>query len=80
MADSQHGARAGDDCSRRRTAGGGPGFIDLIRGHVYKENNILFNMADQLITGPACSTLCGAYGVACQRRFEGRTGTNWRRW
>jgi hemerythrin-like domain-containing protein len=47
------------------------GYIQLIRGHINKEDRVLFNMADQAVTGRDCDKLCDAYGVVCQRRFEG---------
>ena len=53
--------------------GGGRGFIELIRNHIFKENNILFNMADQMVDPSGCRKLCDAYSEVCRRRFEGRT-------
>ncbi len=49
------------------------GYIDLIRGHILKEDNILFEMADQAVRGSACDRLCGGYGAVCARRFEGHS-------
>jgi hemerythrin-like domain-containing protein len=73
MADALPGARAGDEQARKILVNSGRGYIDLIRGHILKEDNVLFNMADQLVSGPACRTLCDAYGVVCARHFEGHT-------
>jgi hemerythrin-like domain-containing protein len=66
-------ARAGDEHARRRLLKAGLGYVQLIRGHILKEDNILFNMADQLIDEPACRSLCAAYDGVCQRRFDGCT-------
>jgi len=67
------GARAGEPDARQILANAARGYINLIRAHIGKEDNVLFNMADQMVTGPACRSLCDAYGVVCQRRFEGMT-------
>jgi len=66
-------ARQGDADARAKLERAGRGYVALIRGHILKEDNILFNMADQLIDAPACSSLCAAYDGVCQRRFDGCT-------
>ncbi len=73
MAKSIPGARQGETEARRILVNAARGYIKLIRGHITKEDNVLFNMADQAVTGPACQKLCEAYDVVCQRRFEGMT-------
>jgi hypothetical protein len=73
MAKSLPGARAGDPEARQVLVNSARGYVNLIRSHINKEDNVLFNMADQMVTGPACRSLCDAYGVVCQRRFEGLT-------
>jgi hemerythrin-like domain-containing protein len=73
MAKSLPGARAGDPEARQVLVNSARGYVNLIRAHIGKEDNVLFNMADQMVTGPACRNLCDAYGVVCQRRFEGVT-------
>jgi len=66
-------ARAGDEDDLARLANAGRGYVDLLRNHIVKEDNVLFNMADQLVSGPACQRLCADYDVVCARHFEGRT-------
>lgn len=66
-------ARKGDPEARDVLVNSGRGYIELIRAHINKEDNVLFNFADQLVTGQACEKLCQDYGMVCQRRFEGRT-------
>ena len=66
-------AREGDPDARKILVNSGRGYIQLIRDHILKEDNVLFNLADQPVTGAACDQLCEAYGVVCQRRFEGRS-------
>jgi hemerythrin-like domain-containing protein len=73
MADAIGPARGGDAAARQRLMHAGLGYVSLIRGHILKEDNILFDMADQMIPEPACRSLCAAYDSVCQRRFDGCT-------
>ena len=73
MADSLDGAREGDADAAAALMDAGRSYVDLIRGHIDKEDHVLFEMADHLVTGARCRDLCGAYDVVCARRFEGRT-------
>jgi hemerythrin-like domain-containing protein len=73
MAEALPAARSGDEQAQRRLANAGHGYIALIRGHILKEDNILFNMADQMIDASACRSLCAAYDGVCQRQFDGCT-------
>jgi len=51
----------------------GLGYVALLRAQIMKEDHILCNMADQMIVGSACRSLCAACEGVCQRRFEGCT-------
>jgi len=73
MADALGPARQGDAQAQRRLVNAGLGYASLIRGHILKEDNILFNMADQMIGASACRSLCAAYDGVCRRRFDGCT-------
>jgi hemerythrin-like domain-containing protein len=73
MAGALPGSRAGEPDARQILVNAARGYINLIRAHISKEDNVLFNMADGMVTGPACRRLCEAYDVVCQRRFEGKT-------
>lgn len=73
MARALDRAREGDEAAMARLVNAGRGYGDLIRGHIRKEDEVLFAMADQMVTGPACRRLCDAYDQACGRRFEGAT-------
>jgi hemerythrin-like domain-containing protein len=75
MADGLDGARRGDEQARGRLRNAAAGYVNLIRGHIMKEDNVLFHMADQMVRGTACRALCGAYGAVCARRFEGHSKT-----
>ena len=71
MADSIDGARAGDAVARGKLVRAGRDYVGLIRGHILKEDNVLFNMADQLVTGPRCTRLCAAYDETGDHTFGG---------
>jgi len=73
MVKSLPGARDGEPDARQVLVNAARGYINLIRAHINKEDHVLFNMADQMVRGSACRSLCDAYGVVCQRRFEGMT-------
>jgi hemerythrin-like domain-containing protein len=73
MAGALAGARAGDRDAQATLRNAATGYVNLIRGHIHKEDHILFEMADQMVRGPACRKLCGAYGGVCARSFEGQT-------
>jgi hemerythrin-like domain-containing protein len=73
MASSLPPAREGDGQALSNLNVAARGYIDLIRGHILKEDRILFEMADQAVRGPACDRLCGGYGAVCARRFEGHS-------
>ncbi len=48
-------------------------FIELIVAHIGKENTVLFDMADGMIVGPECASLCSRYADTCSRRYEGKS-------
>jgi hemerythrin-like domain-containing protein len=48
-------------------------YIELLRGHILKENHAIFEMADDALDEPACRKLCDAYDAVCAGKFEGRT-------
>lgn len=73
MASSIEAARDGDAVAGGELRDAAHGFIDLIIAHISKEDDMLFNMADGMISGPACQTLCARYDEVCSRRFEGRS-------
>ena len=73
MAGAIDDARAGDAEALAKLRNAGTGYVHLIRGHINKEDHVLFEMADQAVQGPACQRLCDEYGLVCQRAFEGRT-------
>lgn len=48
-------------------------YIDLIRGHILKEDNVLFDMADRMVAAGACRRLCQDYDAVCSSSFDGCT-------
>lgn len=66
-------AREGDAGARTRLMHAGRNYIDLIRGHIGKEDHVLFHMADQMVTGESRARLCAAYDGTCHHAFEGCT-------
>jgi hemerythrin-like domain-containing protein len=73
MAGALDAARAGDPDAQATLRNAATGYVNLIRAHIQKEDNVLFQMADQAVRGPACRSLCTAYGAVCARHFEGHT-------
>ncbi len=73
MAEAMAGARSGDQDSIAALRDHADDYIGLITAHIGKENHILFAMADDMIVGPACRSLCDRYDEVCRRRFEGKT-------
>ncbi len=73
MASSFEAARDGDPAAGSQLREAARGFIDLIVAHISKEDDVLFNMADGMIGGSACETLCARYDEVCKDRFEGQS-------
>lgn len=73
MARAIERARQGDAIAPAELDAAGRDYVALIRGHIWKEDDVLFELADGLVTGPACQRICGRYHEVCGRRFEGRS-------
>ncbi len=73
MARAIERASEGDAPAVAELDAAGREYVALIRGHILKEDDILFELADGLVTGPACQRVCDRYHEICGRRFEGRT-------
>ena len=57
-------AGQGDADAIRVALDHGEYYIELLRNHILKEDNILFNMADGLLHGPELEGLTASYGEA----------------
>jgi hemerythrin-like domain-containing protein len=73
MAEAMEGARSGNGESIESLVANARNFIGLIRAHIGKEDFVLFTMADDMVVGPECASLCQSYEATCARRFEGKT-------
>ena len=73
MSEALDPARRGEDASRARLRNAAHGYVQLIRAHIMKEDHVLFNLADHVVRGSSCQSLCVAYGAVCARRFEGHS-------
>jgi len=73
MVASLPAAQDGDAAALQGLESAGRGFIDLIRNHIFKENNILFPMADRAVDDEGCRKLCAGYDEVATRSFEGHS-------
>lgn len=71
MAAAISGAREGVTAAGHDLRTSAIGFINLITAHIAKENGILFNIADEMITGAVRDTLLADYGGVTQDLYEG---------
>ncbi|HSK17644.1 MAG TPA: hemerythrin domain-containing protein [Longimicrobiales bacterium] len=71
MADAIPALGNGHAEARATFAANAATYIGFIRAHIAREDDGIFELADNHIEGPACSRLCDAYEDVCQRRFEG---------
>ena len=65
--------RTGDASATKALVEAGRGYIDLLRQHIDKEDNVLFMMADRVVDESSCAKLCGEYAHVCSRQFDGKT-------
>ncbi len=61
MGEALEGCTAGADDAGRRWASAARGYAALLRQHIFKENNILFIMAEQLLTNAEQRELAAAF-------------------
>ncbi len=73
MRESLEAAKSGDQAELRKVIDGGRGYIDLLRNHIDKENNVLFMMADRVVDSQGCEKLCEQYARVCNGCFDGRS-------
>jgi hemerythrin-like domain-containing protein len=73
MREALPGARNGSREAFQALRSAALDYVYLIRGHIRKEDGVLFTHADHILSGPACQRLCDGYEVVCARRFDGCT-------
>lgn len=72
MGDALDGIGNGDPGAQEGFLAAARSYIELLRNHIYKEDNILFNMGDRVMSEQDQKTLCNRFcEVACQA-FEGK--------
>lgn len=73
MAAALERAQSGEATATPELQREGREYVDFIRAHIRKEDEGVFEIADEFVRGDACSALCAAYETVCSRRFEGRS-------
>lgn len=73
MAQALDHLSAGTATASREIERAGRAYIDLLRQHIEKEDDGVFEMADRALDEPGCRKVCDAYDEVCARRFAGRT-------
>jgi hemerythrin-like domain-containing protein len=71
MADAAAALRTGEVGAGAAFHAHASAYVAFIRAHIAREDDGLFELADNQIHGHACAALCDAYEVVCLRRFEG---------
>jgi len=61
IAASLEAADVGDDAAREEVLEAGRQFVSLLSGHIDKEDQVLFNMADDMLQGAATGMLLDGY-------------------
>lgn len=72
-------ARRGDAAAAERLREAALDYVELLRGHIGKENPAVFDLADRTLDRPACRRLCEAYRAADARGVDGRSIDDLRR-
>lgn len=64
LAEALPAAAEGDTAAAARVLDEGRRFLELLRHHIMKEDHVLFEMADQVISRPRMAELSGSYAQA----------------
>ena len=65
----------GDKNAEQRFHAAARQYLDLLTNHIYKEDNVLFNIGDEMLTGEDQASLCRKFGEAGCRSFYGKNRT-----
>lgn len=71
MADNAEGCVAGDESASRCWVAAARGYVNLLRNHIWKENEILFQVADRLISADEQSTLAAEFAKVEEKMGPG---------
>ncbi len=72
MADALKAVDAGNDAAIQRFHAAAGQYIELLTNHIFKEDNVLFNMGDRVMPADARTTLCRQFCEVGCRSFGGR--------
>lgn len=64
---------AGDMGGEGRFVDAARAYIELLTNHIYKEDNVLFNMGDQVMNAGDQESLCSKFGEVGCRAFGGKS-------
>ena len=71
MADALDADRHQEAGAKDRLHAAAHQYVELLTRHIHKQDNILFNMADEVITGEQESSLCSKFCEVGCRKFGG---------
>lgn len=72
MGDALEAVEGGDADGEQRFRAAARRYLDLLNNHIYKEDNVLFNMGDHVMTDDDQQTLCGKFCEVGCRAFGGK--------
>ena len=64
---------AGDTGGEGRFVDAARAYIELLTNHIYKEDNVLFHMGDQVLSASDQESLCAKFGEVGCRAFGGKS-------
>ncbi|MFQ5414844.1 MAG: hemerythrin domain-containing protein [Phycisphaerae bacterium] len=73
MGDALEGVERGDTEATKAFTAAAHRYAELLQNHIYKEDNVLFNMGDQVMTDADQETLCSRFCAVGCRSFGGKT-------
>ncbi len=73
MGEALEGHRAGAAHATDQFCDSARQYLQLLRQHIFKEDNVLFTMGDRLMSASDQSTLCARFGEVGCRAFGGET-------
>ncbi len=72
MGEALEARQGGDSAAEEQFQQAASQYIELLRNHIGKENNVLFPMGDQALTEADQQSLCGRFGEVACRSFGGK--------
>lgn len=73
MADALDALGDGEENAESRFHAAAYEYIDLLRNHIHKEDNVLFEMGDRVMSDDDQTTLCNRFCEASCQAFGGKT-------